>query len=85
MAMPYSLLEIAVMCWILWLNRNDAVFQRLVANSLLQVIFRGTFWIRQWFLLCKEEERGALKEVAGIRKARHCNFLEFMCGRTSEG
>jgi len=33
----------AAMCWAIWLNRNDAVFQRKGTNSYLQVIFRGTF------------------------------------------
>ncbi|OQU92747.1 hypothetical protein SORBI_3001G402125 [Sorghum bicolor] len=51
------LVGIAAFCWVLWLNRNDAVFQNLVANSYLQVIFRGSFWIRHWSLLSKEEER----------------------------
>ena len=32
---------IAAMCWALWLTRNDAVFQNLVSNSQLQVLFRG--------------------------------------------
>jgi hypothetical protein len=32
---------ITAMCWVLWLNRNDAVFQRSIANSYLQIIFRG--------------------------------------------
>jgi len=63
------LVGIAAICWILWLNRNDAVFQNKIANSFLQVIFRGTFWIRQW-LLSKEEERRMLidgcKELEGV-------------------
>jgi hypothetical protein len=44
------------------LNRNDVVFQKLVTNSPLQVIFRETFWIRQWSLMSKEEEGRMLKE-----------------------
>ena len=48
---------IAALCWALWLNRNDAVFQGSMANSYLQVIFRGAYWIRQWSMLSKEEER----------------------------
>jgi len=32
---------IAALCWALWLNRNDAMFQGSMANSYLQVIFRG--------------------------------------------
>ena len=57
---------IAAMCWVLWLNRNDVVFQRTHINSCLQVIFRRTYWIRQWSLLSKEKARGLLKE--GCRK-----------------
>jgi hypothetical protein len=53
---------IAAICWVLWLNRNDAVFQNIIANSYLQVIFRGTYWIRQWSLLSKEEERRMMKD-----------------------
>jgi len=53
---------IAAICWVLWLNRNDAVFQNLVTNSYLQVLFRGTFWIRQWSKLSKEEEGRNLKD-----------------------
>jgi hypothetical protein len=56
------LVGIAAICWVLWLNRNDAVFQNLVINSYLQVILRGTFWIRQWSSLYKEEERRMMKE-----------------------
>jgi hypothetical protein len=44
------------------LNRNDAVFQNLVVNSYLQVILRGTFWIKQWSLLSKEEDGRMMKE-----------------------
>jgi hypothetical protein len=37
-----------VCCWVMWLNRNDAVFRKSFANSYLQVIFRGAYLIRQW-------------------------------------
>jgi hypothetical protein len=53
---------IAAMCWVLWLNRNDVVFQSRVTNSCLQVLFRGTFWIRQWSMLSEEEEGRNMKE-----------------------
>ena len=38
-------------CWAIWLTRNDVVFNKAVAPSYLQAIFRGT-----WSLLQKEEE-----------------------------
>jgi hypothetical protein len=38
------------------------VFQKSRSKSILQVIFRGTFWIRSWSILSKEEGRLSLKE-----------------------
>jgi hypothetical protein len=43
-----------------WLCRNDVVFNGKFSNSYLQVIFRGTHWIREWAALSKEEEKIAL-------------------------
>ena len=38
------------------------VFNKAKSHTYLQVIFRGAYWIRQWSLLSKEEEREALNE-----------------------
>jgi hypothetical protein len=46
------------------------VFQRSNFNSILQVMFRGTYWIRSWSILSKDEERNILKEG--------CRWLETM-------
>ena len=51
----------AVVCWVMWLNRNDTVFKNKNTNS-LKVIFMEAYWIRHWSLLSKEEVRRALKE-----------------------
>lgn len=51
----------AAICWVLWLSRNEAVFNRKFPNSFLQVIFRGTYWIRFWSQLSKEEEKNFVK------------------------
>lgn len=51
----------AAICRALWLCRNEAVFSRKLPNSFLQVIFRGTYWIRFWSQLSKEEEKIFLK------------------------
>ena len=71
------IVEIAAMCWVLWLNRNEAVFQNRVTNSYLQVLFRGTFWIRQWSMLSKEEEGRKLKE--GCRRLEGLALQFFGC------
>jgi hypothetical protein len=43
--------------WAIWLTRNDITFNHVRVSSSLQVLFRGTHWIRFWALLQKEEER----------------------------
>ena len=46
----------SAICWTIWLTRNDIVFDKAVAPSYLQAIFRGTYWTKFWSLLQKEEE-----------------------------
>jgi hypothetical protein len=55
------LIGIAAFCWALWLSRNDMVFQKSKSKSFLQVVFRGTYWIRSWSILSKEEGQEKLK------------------------
>ena len=61
------LMGVAALCWAIWLSRNDAVFNRKLPNSYLQVIFRGTHW-RLWSQLSKEEEKDYIK--------RNCQSIE---------
>lgn len=61
---------VAAFCWALWICRNDVAFQKAQSKSILQVIFRVTFWIRSWFILFREEGRLILKEG--------CRVLEFV-------
>jgi hypothetical protein len=48
------LVGLASFCWALWISRNDLVFHKSQYKSILQVIFRGTYWIRSWAILSKE-------------------------------
>jgi hypothetical protein len=56
------LVGLAAICWALWISRNDLVFQKSHYKSILQVIFRGTFWIRTWSVLSNHEGRTILKD-----------------------
>jgi hypothetical protein len=38
----------AALLWAIWLTRNEIVFDKCKPKSLLQVLFRGTHWLRQW-------------------------------------
>jgi hypothetical protein len=51
------LVDASAICWGIWLTWNNMIFDKTVALSYLQVIFRGTYWTRTWSLLQKEEDR----------------------------
>jgi len=63
---PEILVGAAAFCWVIWLTRNDLVFDKILAPSYLQVIFRGIYWIRFWSLLQKEEDHQII--MMGCRK-----------------
>jgi hypothetical protein len=44
---------VAAICWAIWKCRNDIVFKNTKFNSILQVIFRGAYWLR----LCAQLQR----------------------------
>jgi hypothetical protein len=50
------LVGVTALCWSIWLCRNDVEFNRKNFNSLLQVVFRGTYWTRTWAALSRREE-----------------------------
>jgi hypothetical protein len=56
------LLGMAAFCWALWISRNDLVFHMSQFKSILQVMCRGTYWIRSWAILSKEDGVVILKE-----------------------
>ena len=50
--------------WVLWLCRNDRVFDKSPSISYMQVIFRATYWLRLWAQLQKCEEDREFLSVA---------------------
>jgi hypothetical protein len=56
-------IRVAAFCWAIWISRNDIVFHKSHSISILQVMFRGTHWIRSWAILSKEDGRIILKEA----------------------
>jgi hypothetical protein len=47
---------VAAFCWALWRCRNDVIFKNLKTNSVMQVIFRGAYWLRFWAHLQRDEQ-----------------------------
>jgi RsiW-degrading membrane proteinase PrsW (M82 family) len=37
---------VAAVSWAIWKCRNDIVFKKTKFNLILQVIFRGAYWLR---------------------------------------
>ena len=36
---------VASLCWAIWRCRNDIIFNKIKVNLILQVIFRGMYWL----------------------------------------
>jgi hypothetical protein len=51
------------MFWSIWLYQNDVVFNHKPISSIMQIIFRGTYWLRFWRLLQKEESHQQVLNV----------------------
>jgi len=56
------LLGADALCWAIWLNKNDMVFNEAKSNTFIHVIFRASFWIKQLSVLHREEERPLFKK-----------------------
>ena len=46
---------VTAMFWAIWRCRNDVVFNQMKSNSIMQVIFRGAYWLRSWAQLQRNE------------------------------
>ena len=47
---------VAAFCWTIWRCRNDIVFNKIIINSIMHVIFRGTYWMCFWAQLQRDEQ-----------------------------
>jgi hypothetical protein len=46
----------AALLWAIWITRNEVIFDKCKPKSLLQVLFQGTHWLRQWTNLQRRED-----------------------------
>jgi len=53
---PLIWVGLAALCWAIWRCRNDIIFKRMKSNSIMQVIFRGAYWLRFWVQLQRDEQ-----------------------------
>jgi hypothetical protein len=47
---------VAMLCWTLWLSRNDIVFEKCSSKTYIHVFYRGTHWCRFWAQLQRRDE-----------------------------
>ena len=58
---------VAAFCWTIWRCRNDIVFNKIIINSIMHVIFRGTYWMRFWAQLqCDEQAKNTLSSLSEL-------------------
>jgi hypothetical protein len=44
------------LCGDIWRCRNDVIFKKMKTNSIMQVIFRGAYWLRSLAQLQRDEQ-----------------------------
>jgi hypothetical protein len=50
---------VSALCWAIWISRNNLVFDNAQSMTYLQVLFRGTHWLRLWAQLQRSEDPAA--------------------------
>jgi len=65
----------SVLLWALWISRNEIVFDKCKPKSLLQVLFRGTHWLRQWASLQRVE--GLKEQLVSVAVHLETSSLAF--------
>jgi hypothetical protein len=68
--------RVAALFWLIWLYRNDVVFNHNYIPSIIQVIFRGTHWFRFWRLLQKEKTQQQILVVSVFGGGGHGGLRE---------
>jgi hypothetical protein len=68
------LIGAAALCWALWTSRNDVVFDNSPIKTYIQVLYRGTYWLRQWAQLQRREDLS--KELMGVCKAMELTVMQ---------
>jgi len=54
----------SALCWAIWLSRDDIVFDISPSKIYMQVLYRGTHWLKLWARLQRcDEDKEELQEV----------------------
>jgi len=55
------LVAAAALIWAIWLTRNEVIFEKARSKTFLQVLFRGTHWLRMSTSTCYYRRVDTLK------------------------
>jgi hypothetical protein len=72
------LIGAAALIWAIWTSRHDIVFDNHPTKTNMQVLYRGTHWLRLWAKLQRREE-----DSTSIMTA--CRVLEWRSLQTTTG
>jgi hypothetical protein len=67
----------AAICWTLWTNRNDVVFDNSSIKTYMQVLYRGSYWLCYWTQLQMHEELA--KEITNACRLVEATVMESFC------
>jgi hypothetical protein len=63
------IIGVAALCWAIWRCHNDLIFENCKYTSFIQATFRGTYWLRFWALLQRDDE---IKEGLAVVPPSNC-------------
>jgi hypothetical protein len=70
------LISVVVLCWAIWLTINDIAFNMWTPNTFLQVLFRGTQWLKSWALLQRlDDYKECMLKACKALESRAMHFL----------
>ena len=56
----FLLTRASMICWFIWLTRNEVIFDKCRPNALMHVLFKGTHWLQSWAQLQLSEEQNKM-------------------------
>jgi exonuclease III len=75
---PLIWVGVSAFFWAIWNCRNDVIFKKTKFISIMQVIFRGAYWLRFWAQLQRDEQ--AMENLIALSKKLEVIALEFANG-----
>ena len=61
----FLLTAASALCWTIWIIRNKVVLDKFRPKFFVQVLFRGTHWLRQWARLQRRDDLWDQLTLAG--------------------